>query len=201
MNNAKILLYAEGAEDVIFLKDFVHVRFPAEKHLFDINATHSKTKIHKVAQQLQENEANDGINIIIFDADDDFQKASQDIIQERDRLGLMLDIFLFPDNAGKGQFETLLMQICPPENLPFFDCWKAFDACTRTLPTAKSTLYTKTESQCYCELFLDKNVVRKIEKKKIDYTSSDAWNLQHNTLNPLFNFLNQKIQEYYAKQL
>lgn len=160
----KILIYGEGQEDKIFLLDFIHFRFGDDEKYFEVEATHSKTKIHKVEQQLRQNTDSGGINVIIFDADDNFEKAKNDILNEKQRMNLDLNIFLFPNNKDEGQFETLLMKICPPENLPFFDCWKQFYDCTNHLENKKSTLYSKTESQCYCEIYLDKSIVRKIEK-------------------------------------
>lgn len=190
----KILIYGEGQEDKMFLLDFIHCRFGADKIYFQVDATNSKTKIPKVEQQLRENTDAGGINIIIFDADNDFNKAKDDILNIKNNLNLEFDIFLFPDNQNVGQFETLLMQICPPENLPFFDCWKSFYDCTNQLVNKKSSLYSKTESQCYCEIYLDKSVVRKIEKKKIDYLDSDAWNLNYPSLEPLYLFLKHHLE-------
>lgn len=190
----KILIYGEGEEDKIFLLDFIHFRFGDDEKYFEVEATHSKTKIPKVAPKLQENTDAGGVNIIIFDADNDFEKAKNDILNEKEKNNLELDYFLFPDNENIGQFETLLMQICPIENLAFFDCWKSFYDCTDKLVNKKSSLYSKTESQCYCEIYLDKSIVRKIEKKKISYINSDAWNLKHTALEPLYLFLKEHLE-------
>lgn len=186
MSSYKVQVIVEGEEDLAFIQAFLQTRFPQTWQYAKLIATHSKTKIPKIKQNLQEMTDQGLANLLVFDADADFALRQQELDAEKNTLGVDFEIFLFPDNQHNGQFETLLRQIA--KNQAFFACWDTFADCTEHLPNTLSGLYPKTESQCYCELYLPPIFPRKIEKRKIDYTVVDAWDLQHPALQPLYAF-------------
>jgi hypothetical protein len=140
---------------------------------------------------------------LVFDADtnendEGFSRRKEQI----EDYPLPLDgIFLFPNNQSDGALEDLLGNIINPTNRPIFDCWSKYETCLHkcgspkigkalTTPAKKSKIYS------YLEVLSGKTSE---EKKKIkdpdrDFTNTEHWNLESNYLEPLKQFLLDKLK-------
>ncbi len=70
-----------------------------------------------------------GINLVIFDADDNFRKRETEILQRKKELGIDFKLFLFPNNHAPGDFETLLEKIAIEKHQQLFDCFEKYQEC------------------------------------------------------------------------
>ncbi|MDR0895201.1 MAG: hypothetical protein LBN06_07890 [Prevotellaceae bacterium] len=209
----QVQIFVEGKADLKFITDYMMYLQPS----LTLNSIKSKwqligtnlvislqeingwTQINSVQSRIKEMELEEGITLIIFDADTadnkgGFFKRKQEI----DSLlsGLSYQLFLFPNNCDDGTLEDLLENIVCDDNLPIFNCWSSFETCLKekasskigkelTIPAKKSKIYL------YLETLSGKT---KEERNKIkdpyrDYRNSALWNLNHEYLASLKNFL------------
>lgn len=68
-----------------------------------------------------------GVNLVIFDADDDFSKKKDELVKWKEQNNVDFQLFLFPDNSSSGELEDLLELVINPENQPVMDCWKTYE--------------------------------------------------------------------------
>lgn len=71
--------------------------------------------------------ANGGTNLVIFDADDDFDKRKEELLLWKEHQNVAFELFLFPNNNDIGELEDLLEQIIYKENQPVMDCWSDYE--------------------------------------------------------------------------
>jgi hypothetical protein len=145
---------------------------------------------------MQQNTGNGVVNLVIFDADDDFTARKADMEAWRERSGLSFEIFLFPNNRDCGALENLLENIILDKNRPIFECWDGYEDCLRntTIVGRDEPLTTpakKTKIYAYLEALLgkSKNEKKKIKEVERDYRNKDHWNLDADYLLPLQMFL------------
>jgi hypothetical protein len=145
---------------------------------------------------MKQNIDNGGINLVIFDADKDFESRKQEIENWKSKYGLAFELFLFPNNQNAGAFENLLEKIVIDNNQPIFDCWNGFENCLQdnaskiigkklTIPAKKTKIYA------YLEVLLGETKKEKemIKDPKRDYKNKDHWNLNSEFLILLKEFL------------
>lgn len=153
-------------------------------------------------------EGNDQIgtkNLIIVDADEDFEMRKNEVKQiitgvnfDSDK-----DLFLWPDHhphTEKGDLENLLEQIINPEHLSIFECWDTYENCLRSHPEKNyTTPARKTKIYAYLEALLGEtqSEKEKIKERERDYTNITHWNLEktQKPLEPLFEFLNKHLNQ------
>jgi hypothetical protein len=215
-----VQIFVEGDADVKFLSDYiVHilsntaVEMRKEKvadisidgaHKIKIQGLNGWTDVHNVHNQFIENTDNDGVNLIVFDADfietaGGFDKRKREI---EDKIkGLSYEIFLFPNNRDDGALEDLLENIINEINKPIFDCWSKFEHCLREYASReiKKELITpakKSKIHVYLETLSEKSSrkKKKIREPYRNYRNAAHWNLDADYLNPLKDFLLQHLQ-------
>lgn len=141
--------------------------------------------------------ADGGINLVIFDADNDFGKRKGDLLSWKERHKVAFELFLFPNNKSIGELEDLLEQIINPENQPVMDCWGDYETALKEikLPWRKGEPLTipakKTKIYAYLEVLLgvSKSQKSKIKEPNRDYTDKRHWNLEADALKELIDFL------------
>lgn len=188
----KITIYVEG-NDKYFLEAFIRARFsefPIEKeNIIEFADTDGKDNLKSYINLIRERtEDNDGIVLIIFDADENENVVIENL-KEREKL--KISVFLFPDNKNKGNFETLLKQIIPTENKKFFDCFANYVECLKHLENTHNLPDKDNEMGTYGWVFLPKN---KSKNNYEYYTHQAAWNLKHTALEPLYLFLKEHLE-------
>jgi hypothetical protein len=205
-----IKFFVEGDADVKFLKDYIsHIASGLEISKETIintggwtNIDSQKEKGENIQNQMKQNIDNGGINLVIFDADKDFENRKQEIENWKSQYGLAFELFLLPNNQNAGALENLLEKIIIDNNQPIFDCWNGFENCLQdraskiigkklTVPAKKTKIYA------YLEVLLGetRKEKEKIKDPKRDYKNKEHWNLDSKFLVPLKDFLMKNIQE------
>lgn len=204
-------IFVEGDADKKFLSDYYH-------HLFSENApknciTHtgelSNGKTGGYRKLLDEanllnmrsNIANGGVNLVIFDADEDFETRRKELLAYKEEYGVEFELFLLPNNKDAGELENLLENIINPNNRQIFDCWENYeqelvklDIPGRT-PPPLTTPAKKTKIYGYLEALLgesksQKKMIKEAERK---YENPLHWNLDAEYLKPLKEFLEMHL--------
>lgn len=204
-------IFVEGDADKKFLSDYYH-------HLFSENApknsiTHtgelSNEKTGGYRKLLDEanlfnmhsNIANGGVNLVIFDADEDFETRRKELLAYKEEYGVEFELFLLPNNKDAGELENLLENIINTNNRPIFDCWENYeqelvklDIPGRT-PPPLTTPAKKTKIYGYLEALLgesksQKKMIKEAERK---YENPLHWNLDAEYLKPLKEFLEMHL--------
>lgn len=152
--------------------------------------------------QMKMNTDNGGVNLVIFDADEDCEARRAEILDWQRRNGVDFELFLFPDNRTCGAIEDLLEKIINPENKVVMDCWEQYENSISgirlawkkgqalTIPAKKTKIYAYLEVLLGCS----KSEKEKIKEKNRDYTNANHWNLNAAALTNLTTFLKKHLQ-------
>ncbi|MHB9292266.1 hypothetical protein Holit_01362 [Hollandina sp. SP2] len=150
---------------------------------------------------MEKNTDNEGINLVIFDADTDFNNRKLAIEKWKGNYKLAFELFLLPDNQNAGALEDLLEKVILDNNQAIFGCWDGFENClrdcaSRSVGKALTIPAKKTKIYAYLEVLLGetKKEKEKIKERERDYKNKDHWNLDSEFLNPLKDFLSKYIQ-------
>ena len=194
MNKPKF--FVEGKSDSRFLIDYVF-------HLRNIKMTETNfikiegCSFELLAEQksffdLNTDDKNKGTNILIFDANGDYKKKKAEILSWKEKLNIEFELFLFPNDSGNGNLETLLENISLPEHKIIFDCFDKYQDCigiksNYTLPNQKARIYA------YAEAVLSKFQSEEIRDDRRNYLNTNLWKLDADYLNPLKKFIQQYL--------
>ena len=208
----RFLIIVEGDADKKFLKDYYH-------HLFLENAP-SNSIIHtgelkketggynKLTydinlHQMRINSDQGGINLVIFDADENIEDRRKELLSIKDRYGVDFELFLLPNNKDAGALEDLLENIINPNNRPIFDCWEDYekelvklDIPGRT-PPPLTTPAKKTKIYGYLEALLGETKREKEQIKEVNrnYGNTLHWDLDAEYLGELREFLEMNLAQ------
>jgi len=180
-----VVIFGEGKADERFLEDFVKHHFGIEKIKY-VNVK-GKDSIHLVRNEFEKNTDQGGVNLLIFDADSDFQGALDNVNKQKADCAIEFETFLFPNNKDTGALEELLLELTVPEHQGIFECFDPFDACLRahnenySVPDLKTRIYSYVAFQN----FDPKDPTR-------DYLL-DCWNLNAVYAQPLKDFLGKYL--------
>ena len=203
MNKFQIIV--EGTADKKFFEDYY-------RHLFHENAPegsitlpikgdkaggYQKLFSENGINTLKEGMDNGATNLVIFDADNDFDARRKDILDWKQEHSVEFELFLLPNNHDAGTLEDLLENIINPNNRPIFDCWEHYeqelvqtDIPGRT-PPPLTTPTKKTKIYGYLEALLGETKSQKelIKEANRNYENHQHWNLDAKYLEPLNVFL------------
>ncbi len=200
-------IFVEGIADKRFLEDFISIHYSTNTQEDDIITTGGWTKLissgkegEMVRNKMTQHTDNGGVNLLIFDADNNRQTRTDDIKEWQKKYNLNFHIFLWPDNKKSGGLETVLENIINPSNQPIFDCWNNYEKCLQeiviqgrteplTIPARKTKIYGYLESL----LEPTESQKEKIKERNRDYTKTEFWDLHSNYLTPLKQFLDKHI--------
>ena len=207
----KFLIIVEGEADKKFFRDYYH-------HLFQQIAPESsvihpgkdgdtggytKLKSEDALGPMRQNTDLGGINLVIFDADDDIESRRKELLAIQEEAGVEFELFLLPNNKDAGELEDLLELIINPDNQPVMDCWAKYEGelkkvripsknpPTLTIPAKKTKIYA------YLETLLGKTRSQKklIKDPNRNYENTQHWNLDAEYLEPLKIFLTNYLSE------
>lgn len=189
-------IFTEGKADIKFLKDYIQEVFDITLNddMFDSLGSWSGYKSNGIIKaSIKENSIdNENISIIILDADNNFLQRQKEILNDFAELNVPVKLFLFPNNEGAGSLENLLCEIAVEKTL--IQCFEAYENCISGYqsPVIKSKIFA------YLEALLpavnkknDKHDL--IQDKNRNYRNSKHWNLHHEFLHPLKEFLSPYI--------
>lgn len=199
------LIIVEGEADKKFFKDYYHHLFRQKAPEGSIihpgkdgdTGGYHKLKSEESIGAMRQNTDLGGINLVIFDADEDTETRRAELLAIKKEFGVEFELFLLPNNKDAGELEDLLENIINPDNQPVMDCWQTYEGelekvriPTKTPPTLTIPA-KKTKIYAYLETLLGKSKSQKklIKDPNRNYENVQHWNLDAGYLEPLKNFL------------
>ena len=198
-------IFVEGVADKRFISQLLENRCDIDVDLDKIIKVDGWTKLlnsNLYATQIQQTSDNGGVNLVVFDADDDFETRKHQLLEWKNDNGLNFELFLFPNNHDVGELEDLLEQIINPQNQPVMDVWYSYEQKLKSveLPWRNGRPLTvpakKTKIYAYLEVLLGKSRSQKdkIKEANRDYAKAEHWNLRAEQLDKLLSFLKTNLQ-------
>ena len=119
----------ETTNEQDFIVKVIAKHFPKcqYKKDFDVIGTNGWTNIPNNEYEFKENTDNGFANLVIFDADEDFETRRKELLAYKEEYGVEFELFLLPNNKDAGELENLLENIINPNNRPIFDCWENYE--------------------------------------------------------------------------
>ncbi len=188
-----LLIFVEGVADFKFIQDYIRYLFDVKLNkdrIIEIGGC-NKDLLAKSALAFKENTDKDGTNLLIFDADDNFEEKLDEIKNARKELGLEFEIFLFPNHELPGDLEVLLSNIVSDKHNALVTCWEQYENCLKTQEYSYTLPARKTKIYAYLEALVGKSNSQKekIKERNRNYRNTDHWNLDTDYLHPLKTFL------------
>ena len=194
-------IFVEGVADARFFRQYIHHVFGEEvaDNRLVILKGWDNLKKEASAVRMRSMSANGGVNLVIVDADKDFQARQAEIAKWQQENEVEFELFLLPNNQDKGALEDLLENIINPNNSSIMDCWENYekelvqlDIPGRT-PPPLTTPAKKTKIYGYLEalLFDSKSQKEQIKEVNRNYENTLHWDLDAEYLEPLKEFLNK----------
>lgn len=198
-------IFVEGVADARFFKQYISHVFGEEvaDERIVILKGWDNLKTEASALRMKSMTANGGVNIVVVDADKDFQARIDEIENWRLANDVEFELFVLPNNHDAGALEDLLENIINPNNRPILDCWEDYekelvklDIPGRT-PPPLTTPAKKTKIYGYLEALLGESNSQKelIKETKRDYEETLHWNLDAEYMKPLKDFLEKFLLE------
>ena len=204
-------IFVEGDADKKFLSDYYHHLFQEKAPQYSINHTgdlkRDKTGGYKKLsdeiniREMRINTDQDGVNLVIFDADKDIEARRAELLAIKEEFGVEFELFLLPNNQDNGALEDLLEKIINQDNKCIFECWENYEKelakqeISWRTPPPLTTPAKKTKIYGYLEALLGESQAQKnlIKEKERDYENAQHWNLDAVYLEPLKEFLEQHL--------
>lgn len=207
----RFLIIVEGDADKKFFRDYYHHLFGEQAPENSIihsgkdgeTGGYSKLKSEETLQALRQNYDQGGVNLVVFDADDDCETRRKELLSVKKEFGVEFELFLLPNDKDAGALEDMLEQIINPDNQPVMDCWQTYEGelekvriPTKTPPTLTIPA-KKTKIYAYLETLLGKSRSQKklIKDPNRNYENISHWNLDAEYLEPLKEFLERNLPE------
>jgi hypothetical protein len=205
----RFLIIVEGDADKKFFQDYFH-------HLFGEYAPENsiihpgkngdtgglgKLQSEETIQALRQNTDQGGVNLVIFDADENPDKRRADLLSIKEAYGVEFELFLLPNDKDTGALEDLLENIINPDNQPVMDCWQTYEGELKKVRIPSKTPPTltipvkKTKIYAYLETLLGKARSQKelIKDRRRNYENPQHWNLDAKYLEPMKGFIQNNI--------
>jgi hypothetical protein len=188
---ADIKIFAEGAGDVKFIKDYVRELYQVvlPDNGFDVLNSWSGYKRGGGIYPLITQSHNEGKQVIlILDADNNFEKRQAEVLADFKSYNIPVKLFLFPNHSHTGCLEHLLCAIAVEQKL--MQCFEAYEGCIAGYesPVVKSKIFA------YLDALLPagnkkNNKEDLIQDAKRDYRNVKHWDLAAEYLQPFHDFL------------
>ena len=115
----RFLIIVEGIADETFIRQYLFFFFFQKVPENFILRTNGKDNLKSTSaiNRMRSMTDQGGINLVIFDADNDFEAKKASILKWKEENGLEFELFLLPNNKDKGELEDLLENIINPNNI------------------------------------------------------------------------------------
>ena len=200
----RFLIVVEGIADETFIRQYLYHLFGQKVPENFILKTNGKDNLKSsvAINRMRSMTDQGGINLVIFDADDDCEARRASILEWKEQNGLEFELFLLPNNQDKGELEDLLENIINPNNRPIMECWENYEKELVTLdipgrtPPPLTTPAKKTKIYGYLEALLgtSESDKKKIKEREREYYNALHWNLDAEYLSPLKEVLEKWIE-------
>lgn len=183
----ELQVFAEGF-DIKFLNDYISfLNLPLNRLI--CNKTEGWTNLQLVAPKFREASNKQVKNIVVFDSDGDFEDRRTQLFQQRNLLSIEFELFLFPNNLDNGCFEDILLRLVQPSKQFILNCFDGYYECINN-NNLNFNMPLKSKVFAYLEA-----TQQPLKIEKVDFTNTEFWNLEHEDLSPLKNFLENTITE------
>ena len=198
-------IIVEGDADKKFFEDYYHHIFGEKAPKGSIihpgkdgdTGGYQKLKSEDAIGVMRQNTDMGGINLVIFDADEDTEARRSELLVIKEEFGVEFELFLLPNDKDAGALEDLLENIINPNNQPVMECWQTYEEKLREVRIPSKTPPTltipakKTKIYAYLETLLGKSRSQKklIKDANRNYKNTQHWNLDAEYLDPLKEFL------------
>lgn len=148
-----------------------------------------------------------GINLIVFDSDFPYKEngghdnRQQLLLSRLKALGVDANLFLWPDNASNGDFETLLESIARKDLYSeFFDCFGDYEICVSGPKiTGGSPKYHSPDRKARMFTYISSMQLNKKQRDKLGsgqwlFDNNNYWSLESEVLKPIVEFLMKYLQ-------
>ena len=203
-------IIVEGDADKKFFEDYYHHIFGEKAPKGSIThpgkdgdtGGYQKLKSEDTIGLMRQNTDMEGINLVIFDADENTESRRAELLAIKEEFGVEFELFLLPNNKDVGALEDLLENIINPNNQSVMDCWQTYEEKLREVRIPSKTPPTltipakKTKIYAYLETLLGKSRSQKklIKDANRNYKNTQHWNLDAEYLEPLKEFLENNLQ-------
>lgn len=198
-------IIVEGDADKKFFEDYYHNIFGEKAPKGSIThpgkdgdtGGYQKLKSEDAIGVMRQNTDMGGINLVIFDADEDTEARRSELLVIKEEFGVEFELFLLPNDKDAGALEDLLENIINSNNQPVMDCWQTYEEKLREVRIPSKTPPTltipakKTKIYAYLETLLGKSRSQKklIKDANRNYKNTQHWSLDEEYLEPLKEFL------------
>ena len=154
-------IIVEGDADKKFFEDYYHHIFGEKAPKGSIThpgkdgdtGGYQKLKSEDAIGVMRQNTDMGGINLVIFDADEDTESRRAELLAIKEEFGVEFELFLLPNDNDAGALEDMLENIINPNNQPVMDCWQTYEGelekvriptktpPTLTIPAKKTKIY------------------------------------------------------------
>lgn len=194
MSNFRI--FTESKADIKFLKDYIEEVFGISLNEEDFDSLLSWSGYKpdgKIKASIKENSIdNEKVSLLILDADNDFAQRQKEVLNDFAEFNIPISLFLFPNNISAGTLESIFCEIAVKREL--IQCFEEYENCIagHQTPVIKSKIFA------YLDALLPSNNKKNdrndlIQDQNRNYRNLEHWNLNHEYLKPLKNFLSQHI--------
>lgn len=203
-------IIVEGDADKKFFEDYYHHIFGGKAPQGSIvhpgkgskTGGYQKLRSEDAIGAMRQNADLGGVNLVIFDADEDIETRRAELLAIKDEFGVEFELFLLPNDKDAGALEDMLENIINPNNEPIFKCWDKYESdlgqliikgrtTPLTIPGKKAKIYA------YLSALLGKSddEQKLAQTEKRDYRNPLHWNLDAEYLEPLREFLKCNIEK------
>ena len=178
-------IIVEGLADLVFFEQYYRHLFGKSAPEGFIFKTDGKDNLNKFANKMRSMSANGGVNLVIFDADENIDTRRSELLEWKEKAGVSFELFLLPNDKDAGALEDLLENIINPNNRPIFDCWEDYEKALVELdipgrtPPPLTTPAKKTKIYGYLEAMLGETKREKEQIKEVNrnYENTLHWDL------------------------
>lgn len=205
-----ILIFCEGVTDQVLIADCL-------ERFYSINIHRKETKGQRIIEmtfdggrieaiegceklkmpinldKIKDNSENNGINLVIFDADkigygnNSFPNAAQSLNDIKKKSQVNFDFYLWPNNADDGTVEKIIRQLVLPEREVVMKCIEAHQEC---LANTGFDDLRRADEKDLIRFYLYTNSVDRTEGRYVNYKDPLLWNLDSKVVPDLQIFKN-----------
>lgn len=184
---------SKTTSEYVFIKTLIK-HLGVEDKVSEIVQVNGKDNLKNSSNAFLTNTLEGGVNLVIFDADSPdnnggFNVRKEELKGQLDLLNIQADLFLFPDNANDGDFETLLEKIARKDvHQRFFDCFGDYEKCLGNdyqSPNLKGKMFTYISAQ----KSLSQRERSNLGKGEWLFDNNEYWDLGSPFVEPLKRFI------------
>ncbi len=189
MQNFRI--FTESKADIKFLRDYIEEVFKIklEDENFDSLGSWAGYKAGgNLNASIKQNTEDGKTNILILDADVNIESRRKEVVDDFQKYNIPIKLFLFPNDSHNGALENMLCEIATKKDI--LACFDKYEECIKghEVPVIKSKVFAYLDA-----LLPSKNKKNDkldlIQEKNRNYRNAEHWDLKHEYLNTLKEFL------------